>query len=72
MHSTLVRLFEKAFDIFICAISRCNLVIVANVVASIIERRVEEWIEPNGINTETLHIIQLADDALQVAYAIAI
>ena len=34
--------------------------------------RVEEWIEPDGVHSEALHIIEFADDAFQVTYAIAV
>ena len=72
MHATLVHFLKQPPRIVVGAIAGGNLVVVANVVARIHEGRVEEWIEPNGIDAEALHIVEFADDALQVADAVAV
>ena len=72
VHAPLVCLFKQLACIVVGAIARRYLVIIADVVARIQEWRIEEGIEPDGIDTETLHIIEFADDALQIAYAVAI
>ncbi len=72
MHAALMSLLEQAACIFVGAIAWRYLVIVAHVVAGIVEGGVEEGVEPDGIHTEALHIVEFADDALQVADAVAI
>ena len=72
MHTALMSLLEQTAGILVGAIAWCYLVIVAHVVAGIVEGGVEEGIEPDGINAEAFHIVEFADDALQVADAVAI
>ena len=66
VHTPFVGLFEESFGIVIRAITWRNLIIVADVVASIVKRRVEERVEPDSIHTKTLHIVEFADNTLQV------
>ena len=57
-------LFEKLTGIFVGSISWSDLIIVTDIISCIIERRIKEGIEPDGIHSETFHIIKLRDDAL--------
>ena len=72
MHAALVRLLEELAGILIGAVAGCDLIIVADVVARIIERGVKEGVEPDGIDAEALHIVKFADDSLQFADAVAV
>ena len=72
MHPSLVGFLEELFGIVVSAIAWSYLVIVADVVAGIVERRIEEGIKPDGIHAETLHVVEFADDSLDVADAIAV
>ena len=72
MNPPFMGFLEELFGIVVSTIARGNLVIVADVVAGIVERRVEEGIKPDGIHAEALHIVEFADDTLNITNAIAV
>ena len=63
---------KELLGIIIGAIAGGDLVIVADVVAGIVERGIEEGVEPDGIHAEALHVVEFTDDALDVSDAVAI
>ena len=72
VHATFVSLLKEPPGIVVGAVAWSYLVIVAYVVTSIMEGRVEEGIEPDGIHSKAFHVVELADDALQVADAVTV
>ena len=72
VHATLMSLLKEPFGIVVGTIAGGDFVIVADVIARIVERRVEERVEPDGIHTEALHVIELADDTLQISDTITV
>ena len=72
MHTAFMNFLEQLTGILIRTITRGYLVIITDIIARIIERRIEERVKPNGIHTKTLHIVQFADDALNITDTIAV
>lgn len=72
MHAALMNLLEQLTGVLIRTITRGYLVIITDVIARIIERRIEEGVKPDGIYAKTLHVVQFADDALDVADTVAV
>ena len=72
MHPPFVGFLEELSGILVGTIAWGYLVVVADVIAGIVERGVEEGIKPDGIHAEALHIVEFADDALDIADTIAV
>ena len=72
MHTAFMNFLEQLTGILIRTITRGYLVIITDIIARIIERRIEEGVKPNGIHTKTLHIVQFADDTLNITDTIAV
>ena len=71
-HITLVGFVQQMLEVLHGAVARGYPAIVAYVVARVHERRIIYGIEPYGVASETLDIIELQRDAAQVAYAVGI
>ena len=67
-----MRLGEQPAGVVVAAVARRDLVVIADVVAGVVERRIEPRIDPDGVHAEALDVIQLLDDARQVADAVAV
>src|SRR5690606_16879535 len=67
-----VRLFEQALEVLQRTIVRVDVVEVRNIVPVVLQRRGVHRQEPDAIHTERLHVIQLLDDAAQIAMPVAI
>lgn len=72
VHATLVDLLKQLPCILVRAITGSYLVVVADIIARIIEGRIKKGIKPDGIYAKTLHVVQFADDALDVADTVAV
>ena len=53
-----VGFLEELAGILICPVARCDFVIIAHVISGILERRVEAWVNPQGIDSQILKVIQ--------------
>jgi hypothetical protein len=51
---------------------RMNGLVIGNVVTHVFLRRVVDGGEPNKINLQRLEIVELANNSIEVAYAVAI
>jgi len=67
-----VRLEQQLVEIGQSAEQRVDFPVVGNVVAIIRHRRLEEGRHPDGVHAEAGDVLQPANDARQIAYAIAI
>ena len=67
-----VRLAHQAVKVGQLAKDRVDVVIVAHVVAEIGHGRGIDRAEPDRVNPQPLQVIQLGDDAGQVAHAVAV
>ena len=72
VHIALFCLRNQFVHIVHRAEARVDVVIVGNVIALIRERRAVDRGEPDDIDTELLEIVQFADNALQIADAVAV
>ena len=72
MHTASVDLVKEIFDVFHGPVSFCHFVVVANVISCIDKRRIIAGIHPDGIEAQTLYVIQFAYDAPEVADAVAV
>ena len=64
MHTPFVSLLEEPSGILVGTIAWRYLLVVADIIAGIFEGRVKEGIEPDGIHTQTFHIVEFTDDTL--------
>src|SRR5207247_7369893 len=67
-----MRRIKKRAEIIEGAEVRIDVEIIGDVVAVITQRRGIEWQEPDGRNAELLEIIELFDQAAEVAHPIAV
>ena len=71
-HAALVDFIDQLKGIIHRAKFRRDVLVIGNVVPKIRLRRGEEGRAPNGLESQVSNVIQLLNDALNVAYAVAI
>ncbi|CSB12131.1 Uncharacterised protein [Vibrio cholerae] len=69
-HTTTMGFFQQLFEILHRAKVWINRVIIGNVIPIIDHRRLINRRQPNRFNPKLLQIIELADNALQIAHAL--
>jgi hypothetical protein len=67
-----VSLGKHPFGVVVGAVTRGDLVIVRNVVTCILKRRLKERIDPETIDAQTLDVIQLLNNAFQIADTVTV
>ena len=67
-----MRALEEPLQVRVAAVAFRGCVVVAYVVAGIVERRVEAWVDPDRIAPQIAHVLQFVDDALEVADTVAV
>ena len=72
LQPALVGLGKQAAGILVRAVARRDAVVVPDVIAGVVERRIEERIQPDRVDAQALHIVQLRDDPRQIADAVAV
>ena len=72
LHAPLVRLFKETLCVLVGAVAGSDLLVVAHVVPRIHEGRLEAGIDPEGVAAQSLHIVELLDDALKIADAVGV
>jgi hypothetical protein len=71
-HPTPVRRIEEPHQIGIRPIAGCRLIEIRHIVPRVAKRRDETWVQPERVAAKRLNIIKLANDALDIADAVAI
>src|SRR5690606_11144406 len=71
-HATCVRRRDDLLEILQGAEQWIDAAVVGNVVAEVLHRRGEEWRQPDGVDVEAGDVVDLLDDAQQIADAIAV
>ena len=71
-NATLVSLIDECHQVAVGAETGIHLVIVDHVVAAIKPPRLEDGVQPEGIHTERLDVVEFRGDARQVADTVAI
>ena len=72
VHAQFVRALEEPLQVRVAAVAFSGYVVVTHVVAGIVERRVEAWVDPDRIAPQITHVLQFIDDALEVTDAVAV
>ena len=72
LHATLMGLIDQSNQIGIGTESRIYLVEIDDIIATIKPSRLKDRIEPEGVHTQRLDVIQLGSDTRQIANTIAI
>ena len=72
MQAVLMGCFKQLLHVFVGAIARRNGIVIGNIIAGIPERRGKAGIQPDSTAAKAADIVQLLDNALQVADAICI
>ena len=72
METAPVGFLEELAGVVICPVTCRDLIIVAHIVAGILEGAVEAWVEPQRIDAQILEVFQFLKDTRQVANAIAV
>ena len=72
LDATLMGLIDQCNQIGIGTESRIHLVEIDDIIATIKPSRLKDWIEPEGVHTQRLDVIQLGSDTRQIANTIAI
>ena len=67
MHAALVGFVEQLVQVLVRPVAGGYLLVVADVVARVLEGRVVAGIDPERVRAQGLYIVQLADDSLKVA-----
>ena len=57
---------EQLLHIFIGSVTGCYFVEIPDIISGIIERRVKTGIQPDGIASKLLDIVEFSDDSRQV------
>ena len=71
-HTALVGFFEEPLQIGIGAVARRDFVEIANVITGIAEGRLKARVQPDRIASERTDVIELGNDARQIADAVAV
>jgi hypothetical protein len=71
-HAALVRLIQKDFEFFQSPVFRIHAGVIRDVIANVKLRRGEVRRQPQRIDAERLQVIQLRDDALEIANPVAV
>ena len=71
-HATLMGLIDQCNQIGIGTESRIHLVEIDDIIATIKPSRLKDRIEPEGVHTQRLDVIQLGSDTRQIANTVAI
>src|SRR5208282_2313641 len=72
LEAAFVRLGKQSAGVVVAAVTRRDLVVIADVVTGVVERRIEKRVDPDGVHAEAFDVIQLLDEARQVADAVAV
>ena len=72
VHAELVGAVEHPAQVFVGAVSFGGGVVVAHVVARVVERRIEAGVDPDRVAAKVLDVVELVDDALEIADAVAV
>ena len=72
VHAEFVCMLEHRCEVFVAAVARRDGVVVAYVVAGVVERRVEAGIDPDCIAAEIADVFEFADDASKIPDAVAV
>jgi len=67
-----VGLVEKPKQILVSAVARGDLFVVPYVIASILERRIEAGVNPQGIAAKVFDVVKLFDYPRNVADTVAV
>ena len=68
----LVGSFEEGGGVLVRAVALGDLFVVAYVVTGVFKRRVKARIDPQSVAAQALDVVQLGDNALQVADTVAV
>ena len=71
-HAALLGFLEESLQIGIGAVARRNFVEIADVITGIAKGRLEAWVQPDRIASERADVIELGNDARQIADAVAV
>jgi hypothetical protein len=71
-YTSLMCFTEKSGKIFICPITRGNLLIVTYIIARILHGRIEAGVEPECIHSQGGDIRELLDDTLDITNSIPV
>ena len=66
-----MHLIDQLFHIGQRAEHRIDVIVIGDVVAEVFLRRLVSWTDPHNVDTKSLEVVQLRDDPLNVAMAIA-
>ncbi len=72
LQSALLSLVEQTLGILVGPVAGGHLVVVGDVIACIAEGRLEERVDPDPVHAQALDVVQLLEDALQVADAVSV
>ena len=72
MHTALMCGVEQCDEVFVGAVARRHLLVVAHVIAGVLERRFEARVQPDGVAAEILDIVQFRGDSGDVADAVSV
>ena len=72
LHLFAVRSLKQPHQIIIGAVAGRHLVVIADVIAAVHKRRVVHGIQPNRVAAETLDIIELLNNTVDVADTVAV
>ena len=72
LNSLFVSLVKKTNKVIICAVTLCNLLVVANIIACIHKRRIVNRVEPDCVAAEAFYIVKLSDDTLNVTDSVTV
>ena len=67
-----VRLVEQTPQVLVGAVARCGAVVVAHVVAGVVERGIEAGVDPDRVAAELADMVEPGDDAVEVADAVGV
>ena len=68
----LMQTIQHFLKVFHRAVARKDGAVVTHIITIVDERRVEEWVHPNHGDTKTFEIVQLFDDAAEIAEPITV
>ena len=72
MDALFVGYLKEIVEILIASVSLCNLLVVANIIACILERRIVTGVDPKGIAAEVFYIVKLFNDTVKITDSVSI
>ena len=72
MHTAAVRLTKQLLEVLICPVARRDLLVIADVIARVLERRVKAGIDPERICAEVPDIVKLLRNTRNVPDSVRI